>query len=179
MPLDSLELQLAAAVQRCLQLQRRAKSHKEPAVLLARSLEELSTALEEVRVAQEQLVESRTRMEELQEELRRQAKRYWELFDDMPQAYVVTKPTSEILEVNKAGAELFNVSQRFLVGKPLSVFVCEGRTEFLNACARVAADGSTAELALKLRPRERAPVNILARANGDGVALRWLFTSTD
>ena len=49
MPLDALELQLAAATQRFNTLKRRAESPKEPSLLLTRSLAELSTALEEVR----------------------------------------------------------------------------------------------------------------------------------
>ena len=116
MPLDALELQLAAATQRFNTLKRRAESPKEPSLLLTRSLAELSTALEEVRVAQEQLLESRLRMEQLQEELREQAERYWQLFDEIPQPYVVTRPDSTIVEVNKAASALLNVSQRFLVG---------------------------------------------------------------
>jgi PAS domain S-box-containing protein len=175
MSLDALELQLAAAMQRFNALRRRAESPKEPGTLLMRTLSELSTALEEVRVAQEQLLESRTRMEQLQEELRQQASRYWQLFDEIPQPYVVTRPDSTIIEVNKAASALFNVSQRFLVGKTLSVFVCEDRTAFLAASARVASEGGSTEIAIKLRPRERAPIAVKARVHGDASTLRWVL----
>ena len=178
MSLDALEMQLASAVQRFNTLQRRAASHKEPATLLSRSLAELSTALEEVRVAQEQIIESRLRMEQLQEQLRLQSERYWQLFDEIPEPYVVTKPDSTIVEVNKAASALFNVSQRFLVGKALSVFVCEDRGAFLQTSAKVATDGAIAELVLKLRPRERAPLEITARVSGDATTLRWLLRQT-
>lgn len=178
MSLDALEMQLASAVQRFNTLQRRAASHKEPATLLSRSLAELSTALEEVRVAQEQIIDSRLRMEQVQEQLRLQSERYWQLFDEIPEAYVVTKPDSTIVEVNKAASALFNVSQRFLVGKTLSLFVGEGRTAFLQESARIATDGSTTEIVLKLRPRERAPLDITARVSGDGTILRWLLRQT-
>jgi PAS domain-containing protein len=177
--LDSLELQLASAVQRYHQLQRGAETQKDPTALLSRSLAELNTALEEVRVAQEQLVDSRTQIEELHQELRQQAHRYWRLFDEVPQPYVVSDPSSMILEVNKAGAELLNVSQRFLTGKALSVFVCEDRTAFLQTCARVAAEGAATELPLKIRPRERAPLTIDVRVSGDATTLRWLFKRVD
>ena len=175
MSLDALEMQLASAIQRFNTLQRRAASHKEPATLLARSLAELSTALEEVRVAQEQIVESRARMEQLQEELRDQAARYWQLFDEIPQPYVVTRADSIIVEANKAASQLFNVSQRFLVGKALSVFVCEDRGGFLQTSARVAGDSATAELRLKLRPRERAPLEVNATVSAAAGQLRWLL----
>ena len=175
MSLDSLELQLASALQRYNTLQRRAETHREPASLLTRTLAELGTALEEMRVAQEQLLDGRMRMEQLQHELRQQYEKYWLLFDAMPDAYVVTKPDSTILEVNKAAAQLFNVSQRFLIGKTLSVFVCEDRTQFLSATARAAADAASQEMVLKLRPRERAPLTISASVSGDRDGLRWIL----
>jgi PAS domain-containing protein len=114
-------------------------------------------------------------METLQEELRRQNERYWRLFDDLPQAYVVTRPDSVITEVNKAGAQLFNVSQRFLVGKALSVFVCENRGGFLAQIGKFGSDPSVTEMTLKLRPRERAPLTVSARVKGDAETLRWLL----
>src|SRR5262249_25905896 len=133
MAIDALELQLASALQRYHTLQRRAETQqKDPGALTTRTLAELGTALEEIRVAQEQIVENRRRMESLQAELATQAAKYWELFDEMPDAYVVTRPDTTILEVNRAAAELFNVSQRFLVGKTLSVFICEDRGRFLD-----------------------------------------------
>lgn len=178
MALDSLELHLAAAVQRYHTLRQRAETQREPPGLLSRSLAELGSALEEIRVAQDQLIESRTRIAQLQLELRRQYDRYWQLFDAMPEAYVVTRPDSTIVEVNKAAAQLFNVSQRFLVGKTLSVFVCEERTQFLAASARAATESATMELSLKLRPRERAPIDVSARASGDTNGLRWVLRPT-
>jgi PAS domain-containing protein len=175
--LDSLELQLASALQRYNTLQRRADTGRDAASLLDRTLAELGTALEQVRVAQEQLVESRSRMEALQEELRQQAAKYWQLFDEIPQPYLVTKVDSTILEVNRAAAELLNVSQRFLVGKTLSLFVCENRGIFLTTCTRVAEQGGRTQIALKVRPRERAPLDVSARLVGADGHLRWLLSA--
>lgn len=177
MAIDSLELQLASALQTLNTLQRRADTTREPAVVLAKALAELGTALEEVRVAQEQLIENRNSMEELHRQLRVQSEKYWELFDAMPEAYVVTRSDSTITEVNKAAARLLNVSQRFLAGKPLSVFVCENRAEFLASGLRAAADGATFDLTLKLRPRERAPLTVRATASGSGEFVRWILRS--
>jgi len=175
--LDSRELQIASALQRYNALQRRAETRREPTALLAKALAELGTALEELRVSQEQLIESRQRIEQLQQELKRQSDKYWQLFDELPEAYVVTRADSTIVEVNKAAALLFNVSQRFLVGKPLSVFVCEGRTDFIATSARAAIESATIDLSLKLRPRERAPLRVSARVNGSPSELRWLLRS--
>ena len=175
MALDSLELQLASAVERYTNLQRRAETRGDSSTLLQKTLAELGTALEEVRVAQEHLIESRTRMEQMQVQLREQAEKYWQLFDAMPEAYVVSRPDSTIVEVNKAAAQLFNVSQRFLIGKTLSVFVCENRSGFLVASARAAAEAVSTEMVLKLRPRERAPLTVNARVSGDAGTLRWVL----
>lgn len=179
MGIDVLELQLVSALQRFATLQRRAASDRDHAKLLGRSLQELETALEEVRVAQEQLVDGRERLEAAQAELIRERQRYWQLFDEMPQAYIVTDPTSVITEVNRAGAQLFNVSQRFLVGKAMSVFVCEDRNRFLTEISRFAADGRPAELTFKLRPRERAPLDVLATVGADLNGLRWVLRPAD
>jgi PAS domain-containing protein len=172
---DALELQLASALQRLHTLERRAETHGDNRALLTRSLAELSTALEEVRVAQEQMIENRRRLEELQVELTAQAAKYWQLFDEMPEPYLVTRPDTVIVEVNRAAAELLNVSQRFLAGKALSVFICEDRGRFLDESGRVATERGSAELNLKLRPRERAPLTVSARVRGDGSTLRWIF----
>ena len=176
MAADSLELQLALALQRFSTLQRRAESDRVDARrLLDRSLEQLEASLEELRVTQELLTESRDRMEQLRTALRTQSLKYWQLFDEMPEAYVITQADSSIVQANRAAAELFNVSQRFLVGKTLSVFVCEDRAHFLANTDRAAREGQTTDLAFKLRPRERAPIEVAARVTGDGSGLRWLI----
>ena len=175
MALDVLEIQLASALQRLGTLQRRAQTEKDHAKLLERALKELEAALEQIRIVQEQLAESRAKVDELQAESAAQQEKYRELFDAMPQPCVVTRPDSTITEVNRAAAELFNVSQRFLVGKSLSVFVCEERGRFMSASERVARESRPEEFAFKLRPRERAPLEVFARVSGDASALRWVL----
>jgi PAS domain S-box-containing protein len=175
MAIDVLELQLVSALQRFATLQRRVSSDRDHAKLLGRALQELEGALEEIRVAQEQLVEGRQRLEAMQGELIRERERYWQLFDQMPQAYLVTESSSVITEVNRAAAQLFNVSQRFLVGKAMSVFVCEDRARFLDDISRLANDGRAGELTFKLRPRERAPLEVVATVGADPTGLRWVI----
>jgi len=176
MAVDSLQIQISSALQRFASLQRRIDGElSQPPKLLSRVVEELEKALEEVQVAQDQLIENRYRLEQVQTELSRERERYWRLFDDMPQPYVVTRPDSAIVEVNKAASDLLNVSQRFLVGKTLSVFVCEDRAGFLNEITRVTQESTPVELMLRVRPRERAPLDVVARVSGDGTSLRWIL----
>jgi PAS domain-containing protein len=174
MAINSLELQLAHAVQRFNVLQR--SGGADPgSKLLPRAMDELEKALEELRVAQEQLVENRFRLEGMQAELTRQYQKYWELFDEMPQPYIVTKPDTTITEANQASAELLNVSQRFLTGKTLSVFVCENRSGFLQAVDHAASVTEATQLNFRIRPRERAPMDVCGTVRG-GDSLRWVLT---
>ena len=175
MGLDSLELQLASALQRYNNLQRRAEGHREPSPFVIKLLAELGSALQELRVAHEQLRENRARIQQLQAELHRQYDKYGQLFDEMPGACVVTTPDSTILETNKAAVQMLNVSQRFLLGKTLSVFVCEERPQFLAACAHASAGGPASDVTLKLRPRERAPISATARVTGGDNTVRWVI----
>jgi PAS domain-containing protein len=173
--LNSLELQLATAMQRFNTLQRRVDAESgESTSLMSRALHELERALEEVRVAQDQLIDNRSRMEQLHEELAQQYRKYADLFDEMPQPYIVTRSDTTIIEANKAAAEFLNVSPRFLVGKALSVFVCENRTQFLQDCAQPDALTST-ELKVRIRPRERAPIDVIATVRGRPGSLRWVL----
>ncbi len=176
MPVDALELQIVSALQRFTRLEQSADNvRSESPGLATRVLTELETALEELRVAQDQLVENRSHLERLQTELTQQCGKYWELFELMPAAYVVTTPDSTITEANKAAAELFNVSQRFLIGKTLRVFVSEDRARILTEASRLSAQQGSAELTFRMRPRERAAVDVSARVSGDTRSLRWLI----
>ena len=143
-----------SALQRFTRLKQSADNvRSESPGLATRVLTELETALEELRVAQDQLVENRSHLERLQTELTQQCGKSWELFELMPAAYVVTTPDSTITEANKAAAELFNVSQRFLIGKTLGVFVSEDRARILTEVSRLSAQQGSAELTFRMRPR--------------------------
>jgi len=48
---------------------------------------------------------------------------YLDLFESAPDGYLVTDEVGTIREANRAAAMLLNVSQRFLIGKPLITFI--------------------------------------------------------
>jgi PAS domain S-box-containing protein len=174
--MHSLELQLANAVIRLNALQRKIDHESgTPQGLLSRAVQELEKALEEVRVAQEQLIENRAKLETLQEELTQQYEKYWQLFDEMPEAYIVTRVDTTIVEANQAAAALLNVSSRFLVGKTLSVFICTERTHFLHEAAQAAATTEPVMLTARMRPRERAPIDVAVKIRGGAATLRWVL----
>jgi PAS domain-containing protein len=176
--MDALESRIASAFQRFTALQQQEQLERNgQGKQFRRALHELETALEELRAAHEQIVEGRHQLERVQSELVERCGKYWQLFNDMPQGYVVTRTDSTITEANRAAAELFNVSQRFLVGKTMSLFVCEDRADFLASLGFITPGQAPRDLHFRLRPRERAPLDVSARVAGDGDALRWILQS--
>ena len=111
MAVDALELQLAAALQRYHALRRRAETApRDPGATVMRTLGELGTALEQLRVAQEQIIESRRRTEELQQELAAQCAKYWELLDEMHEPYLVTRPDTTMSDPSQVHRLAFSCS---------------------------------------------------------------------
>lgn len=92
-------------------------------------LEELQTALEELRVAEEELRTQNDALLASQEVIEAERQRYQDLFEFAPDGYLVTDINGTIQEANRAAARMFNVGQRFLVGKPLVNFIGEEGTE--------------------------------------------------
>jgi PAS domain S-box-containing protein len=177
---DSLHLQITSALNRLSQLQRRASQlPNEPPNVLLQALSELEQALEELRIAQQHLIEQRDEIEALHSALEQERQKYYRFFDDAPDAYLVTSPQAHIIEANRAAAELLNISQRFLVGKNLSVFICSDRNRMLTQAQQLAESGGAADWVFSLRPRERAPFRVAVRAivadDTPERSLRWML----
>jgi PAS domain-containing protein len=176
---ETLQMQLSTALHRLTVLQRRAE-HLTPDTpkLLQRTLKELEGALEQLRAAQDQLVTQRDELSAAQALLEIERRKYWQLFDAVSDACVVTTPEGEILEANRAAAALLNISQRFLTGRSLAVFICTDRARVLAQVSRLAEYGGSAEWIFSIRPRERAPFDaacrVVASDEGDRT-LRWVM----
>ncbi|KJH70540.1 PAS domain-containing protein [Aliterella atlantica] len=93
--------------------------------LLPIAFKELGVVSEELQVAIEELQRQNEDLQISQALLTAQSLRYQELFESAPESYLLTDGEGKIQEANKLVATLLNVSQRFLIGKPLSVFVAE------------------------------------------------------
>src|SRR6476661_10252202 len=87
------------------------------------STEDLRMAIEELYVAEEELRLQHEELLGVRAELEDQRRRYEELFQLAPDAYLVTNPMGIVREANRAAAELIGVEPRFLLGKPLMSFV--------------------------------------------------------
>ncbi|MFB2968179.1 ATP-binding protein [Aerosakkonema sp. BLCC-F183] len=108
---------------------------------------------------------------------------YKDLFDLAPDGYLVTDSQGVIQEANRAAATLLNVSQEFLAGKPLVIFVAEQQRRLFHAklTRRMRLSNSVQEWDVLLVPCDREPINASARVTlmrdreGKPVALGWLL----
>ncbi|PHM06920.1 PAS domain-containing protein [Nostoc sp. 'Peltigera malacea cyanobiont' DB3992] len=122
-------------------------------------------------------------MVNVQARLREEYKRYQDLFEFIPNAYLVSDIQGKIQSANRASATLFNLQQRFLVNKPLVCFIAvEERQTFrcqLNQMHRSECDYMQ-EWILRIQPRDCEPfeaaitVAPIRDVKGNLTGLRWM-----
>ena len=160
---DSLRARLAAV--------------EDPAV--AELLEAMQTTIEELRVAEEELTRQNEELAVLQLSLADEARRYRGLFELAPVAFVTTNRDTTILEANDAAAELLGVSRRFLIGKPLPLYLDEpARRELRSRVLRSSsADEDGAARSQNARMRRRSGVAFEARVTTRAIAdqIHWIL----
>ena len=136
-------------------------------------LEELNVAEEEMRQQADELIMTRDQLE--QEHLR-----YVELFEDAPDAYIITDEAGVVREANHAAERLLQIDRIRLRGKPLAALVDE---EFRRAF-RLMLDlrcgaPENIEFDTTIRPRGGEPINVavrIRRAQGPrSTELRWIL----
>lgn len=174
-----LEDELAAATQRSAALARCAELDPNQPDLWVRAFGELSLALEELRVVNEQLSAVRERAEA-------EAARYHDLFEFAPDAYVVTTSSGIIRESNLAFAVLLNLSSEYVAGRALASFVpTEQRRAFRDGVSALHGVERIERWPLRLQPDPRAPeIAVEATAavtrdrSGQPSGLRFLLRAT-
>ena len=145
---------------------------------------ELGNASEEMQIAVEELQKQNEALAAARFAAEVQSQRYQELFEFVPDAYWLTNIYGTIQEANRAAGSLLNISPRFLVGKPLSVFVKpQELKEFLPKLVELNhLDTLTTvtELTATLYKRDGEAflatmrVAKVSDSNGMCLALRWL-----
>jgi PAS domain S-box-containing protein len=139
---------------------------------LAAALRELKTAEAEMRAGPDELVLA----------LADEGRRYHDLFDLAPDAYIVTDRFGKVLEANHAAARLLRVRDRRLEGKSLAVFF-EGddRRRLRRLLLRAGAIAGTEQIELGLRRPGEPTVDVAiavapVRVAGTRIAgMRWLL----
>ncbi|MBD2041942.1 PAS domain S-box protein [Microcoleus sp. FACHB-672] len=145
-------------------------------------LEQVNVSLEELKVAREQLTVQNEQLSITREQLERERQRYKELFEFAPDAYLVTDDNGTIREANYTAAVLLCVSQRFLVGKPLSIFVAETQRRDFRLRINQLKVGELERLReweLRMQPRRgdsfEVAITVSAVWNPEGFNLRWML----
>ncbi|MBW4520620.1 MAG: PAS domain S-box protein [Scytolyngbya sp. HA4215-MV1] len=135
---------------------------------LQRTLEELQVAEEELRGQNLQLAEERLK--------------YLDLFDFAPDGYLVTNTRGIIQSANRAIAVQFAVSQPFLVGKPLALFIARShRSGFYTQLNQLAHQNQKQTWDITFQPQQGntfpAEVTVVPMPDnsGNGTSLRWLI----
>jgi len=127
--------------------------------LALEALEELQVALEELRVAEAELYQQNQEMVAAHEAAEMERQRYQDLFEFAPDGYLVLGPEGTIREANSAASRMLSVSQQYLVGKPLVIFIVkEARRGFYTQLRRLFQGqglSSCQEWEVQLQPRSR------------------------
>ncbi len=128
--------------------------------LLAQAFEEMNVALEELHVAEEELRQQNEQLALAYSLVEQERQRYQELFDYAPDCYLVTDIDGKILEANRAAANIFQVQQNYLKGKPLVTFVPEQhRRSFRSQLIELRSLGTLQEWEIELEKRHGSTFN--------------------
>jgi PAS domain S-box-containing protein len=111
---------------------------------LSLSLEELQTAEDELSAQSEELLVARKTAE-------RERQRYLELFESAPGGCLVTSPSGNIQELNRAAAELLETTQPHLLGKHIAHYLDpELRREFLLKISNLSPPEGSREFEIQM-----------------------------
>lgn len=158
---ESLTLRTVSALQRLADLEERGRGLAGPkAAVLRTALRELEGALEELRVATDQLNDMVEEMAGARFEAKQIEAQFTTFRNILPLGCIVTDPDGEILSANSAGGDLLNVAPRHLAGKPLSLYMTD-RDRFFGMMSTLRLTKETVRSELGVRPRERKPRTVI------------------
>jgi PAS domain S-box-containing protein len=144
-------------------------------------LEDLRTALEELRVADEERRQQNEDLAAAHDELENERKRYQQLFDLAPDAYLVTDLGGAVTEANLAASRLLQVDSQMLQGKALAVFIASDDRPRFRTLLNQAGAGRRRIAAFQLQPREGPLINtevtcsVVVEAAAKPTGIRWLI----
>jgi PAS domain-containing protein len=157
--LHNLTLRTATAVGRLAELQRRAERiANKPSPITRSALLELSTALEELQVANEALQNQLDEMLVVREQSATAQRALDEFANVTPLAILWTDKAGIIEKGNESASELLNIGRHHLQGKPLMLFVTDRTVLFSALRTMYESPGvPSIDVEITVRPRERRP----------------------
>ncbi|ACC81705.1 PAS domain-containing sensor histidine kinase [Nostoc punctiforme] len=146
---------------------------------LMQTCEALRETLEELQVVEEELRQQNEELAIARETAELERRRYQDLFDLAPNAYLVTDLAGIIKEANYVTAALLSVRQNYLVGKPFILFIAEpDRKTFMNKLTNL-QQVQDWEVELQSRGGTAFPASIkmvaMYDSQGQQIGWRWLL----
>jgi PAS domain S-box-containing protein len=142
---------------------------------VAEAIEQLTTTLEELHAMNDDLTQSQQAAFETQQ-------RYQELFEGVPEAYLVTDLQGVIQEANRRAAHLLNLDRPQLVGLPLAVFMAQDmRPSFWSQLAWLRQGAEVRDWVIRVQPRHQPAVpavcqaSLAREAQGAPIGVHWLL----
>jgi PAS domain S-box-containing protein len=140
-------------------------------------VEDLRWTVAELRRAESELGQQNDELLGLHRAIAAESNRYRMLFDSAPIAYLATNPWGAIVDANDAAARLFEVDRRFLVGKPLLVYVpSEDRRAFRTWLLSMRGEAEPASMLTRLHRRSGVLFDASVRASRRGDEIVWTIT---
>ncbi len=157
----------------------------DPASVFDQVSSALGDSMEELRVAEEELRRQSDELLDWREAVEAERHRYRELFEFVPDAYLVTDPCGLIREANQSAGELLGVPAHFLRGKPLANFLpMEDRSAFRGGIHKLLLAGRRSEWPARFQARTGGAVAATINAEavrdreGQPVGIRWMIRET-
>ncbi|MEH1918443.1 sensor domain-containing protein [Nostoc sp.] len=140
--------------------------------MITDAYEELNTAMEELLTASEELKVTRAAVE-------KERQRYQDLFEFAPDGYLVTDINGTIQEANHVAATLLGVQQKYLVGKPLILFIAQQDRQYFSSQINNLQEILNWEIHVQPRRGKPFPANVKASVVYDlgekQLGWRWLL----
>lgn len=146
------------------------------------SLQELSNALEELRVASAEQQSQAAAVEEALQAAEREHSRYQHLFELAPDGYLASDGEGAITDANQAAARMLEYDAHELIGQPLAGFIAApDRPAFRRLLARLRGGLLEGQHEMLVQPRHSPPFPVSLTISADTGAgdqhhrLRWLL----
>jgi len=150
-------------------------------LLLPATFKELGTASETLEVAAEKLFHQAEELASTRAQIEAEYQRYQDLFEFMPDAYLVSDAQGKIQEANRAAAKLFQIEQSFLIDKLLVSFIPpQERPVFRSKLTQLHEGDRAQEWTVRMQPRNGqlldAALTVVPVRDVEGklAALRWI-----
>jgi PAS domain-containing protein len=149
---------IGAALQRAAVLDERLSSTS-TAAELTKTVDEVRKLVRQLQASFEDLTQAMSDQLRAKEEVDRIRQRGTTLFRLVPTPCIATDRTGVVIDMNPAAAALLNTAPRFVAGRQFCLFVDGNRPDVLRLLQDVQRSGDTQQLAVTIRPRERAPLD--------------------